>query len=172
MGDSDWLHRAGVVMAFGLALDPGLVSLSRQAGSLMPALVFTLFALASVYNRRMVLAGICTGLALLSGVAFLQGLLILGISWGLYVLISRIMVESQPGEDSSGSTTEEIPAASIRAGGRGVSAHRAYSSARCFFATLRVWEPSQIHYGLSEFLGDLKRYPGLSAYLPACWFTS
>ncbi len=117
MGDSSWLHRAGVVMAFGLALDPGLVSLSRQAGSLMPALVFTLFALASVYNRRMVLAGICTGLALLSGVAFLQGLLILGITWGLYILIGRILVESQPVEDSSGSTTEAIPAASIRAGG-------------------------------------------------------
>lgn len=93
MGDLSWLHRAGVVMAFGLALDPGLVSLSRQAGSLMPALVFTLFALACIYNRRMVLAGICTGLAVLSGLAFLQGLLILGISWGLYTLVSRILVE-------------------------------------------------------------------------------
>jgi hypothetical protein len=116
MGDSSWLHRAGVVMAFGLALDPGLVSLSRQAGSLMPDLAFTLFALASIYDRRMVWAGICTGLALLSGLAFLQGLLILGISWGLYSLISGRLGESQPEENSDKSDSESLPAASIRVG--------------------------------------------------------
>jgi len=44
MGASPWLRRAGVVMAFGLALDPGLVSLSRQVGSQVPALAFTLLA--------------------------------------------------------------------------------------------------------------------------------
>ncbi len=115
MGDSSWLHRAGVVMAFGLALDPGLVSLSRQAGSLMTALAITLFVLASLFNRRMVLAGICGGLALLSGLAFLQGVLILGISWGLYSLVSRL-VESEPEENSDGSPPEAIPAASIRVG--------------------------------------------------------
>ncbi len=116
MGDSAWLHRAGVVMAFGLALDPGLVSLSRQAGSLMPALVFTLFALTGLYNRRMVWAGVCTALALLSGVVFLQGLLILGISWGLYSLIRKRPVESDIKENSGETTSNAIPAASIRVG--------------------------------------------------------
>ncbi len=116
MGDSSWLHRAGVVMAFGLALDPGLVSLSRQAGSLMPALVFTLFALAAIYNRHMVWAGVCAGLALLSGGSFLQGLLILGISWGLYSLIRGRLVEFQA-EDNRGETLPGvIPTASIRSG--------------------------------------------------------
>jgi hypothetical protein len=116
MGDSSWLHRTGVVMAFGLALDPGLVSLSRQAGSLMPALVFTLFALAAIYNRHMVWAGVCAGLALLSGVSFLQGLLILGISWGIYSLIRGRLVEFQA-EDNRGETLSGgIPTGSIRVG--------------------------------------------------------
>lgn len=116
IGDSGWLHRAGVVMAFGLALDPGLVSLSRQAGSLIPALAFTLFALASLYNRRLVWAGVCAGLALLSGAAFLQGLLILGISWGLYRLISGRLAESQVAENSGETTLDAISVASIRTG--------------------------------------------------------
>ena len=116
MRDSIWLHRAGVVMAFGLALDPGLVSLSRQAGSLMPALAFSLFALASIYNRRFVWVGVCAGLALLSGAAFLQSLLILGISWGLYSLIRRRPVESDQEENSGEITPDAIPAASIRVG--------------------------------------------------------
>ncbi len=87
--DSPWLHRAGLVLAFGLALDPGLVSLSRQAGSLMPALAFTLLTLAAFYNRRMVWVGIFAGLALLSGPAFLQGLLVLLVIWGLLTLLGR-----------------------------------------------------------------------------------
>jgi hypothetical protein len=116
LGDSDWLRRAGMVMAFGLALDPGLVSLSRQAGSMMPALVFTLFALAGLYNRRMVWAGVCAALALLSGVAFLQGLLILGLSWGLFALLRGRMVEAPLEENSDVTTPDAIPAASIRLG--------------------------------------------------------
>ncbi len=96
MGDSEWLHRAGLVMAFGLALDPGLVSLSRQIGSPMPAVTFTLLALASLYNRRMIWLGVFAALAVLSGPAFLQGLLILAISWGLYRLIGRTQGIPQP----------------------------------------------------------------------------
>ncbi len=116
MGDSSWLHRAGIVMAFGLAIDPGLVSLSRQAGSLMPAMVFTLLILVCLYNRRMIWAGIFAGLALLSGLAFLQGLLILGLSWGLYLLISRKLVNSQPPGADAEPPTGSLPMQSIRVG--------------------------------------------------------
>ena len=101
MGDSSWLHRAGLVLAFGLAIDPGLVALSRQAGSLMPALVFTLLALAAVYNRRMLWLGIFAGLALLSGPAFLQGLLILAVSWGLLRLVVGKTDQAQEGMDEA-----------------------------------------------------------------------
>ena len=114
MGDSTWLHRAGVVMAFGLAIDPGLVSLSRQAGSLIPALAFTLLALACLYNRRMIWAGIFAGLALLSGLAFLQGILILGLGWGLYRLAGRKLDHTQPVEADAEPPMESLPANSIR----------------------------------------------------------
>ena len=116
MGDLNWLHRAGLIMAFGLAIDPGLVSISRQAGSLMPAVSFTLLALACLYNRRMVLAGIFTGLALLSGPAFLQGLLILGISWGFFLFANR-RLNQPPSEDGSAEPSlEPISSRSIGIG--------------------------------------------------------
>jgi hypothetical protein len=89
MNDSRWLHRAGLVMAFGLAIDPGLVTLSRQVGSPIPALAFSLLALACLHKRYLVWMGIFTGLAVLSGPAFLQGVLILGVSWGLVRLVGR-----------------------------------------------------------------------------------
>ena len=116
MGDSNWLHLAGVVMAFGLALDPALVSLSRQVGSPMPAVAFTVLALGSVYNRRMVWTGIFTGLALLAGPVFMQGLLILGVTWGLYRLIGRKSGKSQPETGGSESRPAILTPPSIRIG--------------------------------------------------------
>jgi hypothetical protein len=116
IGESSRLQWAGVVMAFGLAIDPGLVSLSRQAGSLMPSMAFTLLALACLYNRRMIWVGIFAGLALLSGPAFLQGLLILGVSWGLFHLISRKWTVSKPDAGNAELPPVSIPTASIRAG--------------------------------------------------------
>jgi hypothetical protein len=115
-GDSRWLQRAGVVMAFGLVIDPGLVSVSRQAGSLIPAMAFTLLALASFYNRRMIWAGIFSGLALLSGSFFLQGMLILAIGWGLYRLAGRKLAVPQLDEDIAEHSVPSIPTLSISAG--------------------------------------------------------
>lgn len=113
MGDSSWLHRAGLVMAFGLAIDPGLVSLSRQVGSLMPALAFTLLALACLQNRHMVWTGVFAGLALLSGLAFLQGLLIIMLSWGFFRLAERQFAQTQPDEDIAEPSVEPISSRSI-----------------------------------------------------------
>jgi hypothetical protein len=113
MGDSSWFRRAGLIMAFGLAIDPGLVSLSRQGGSLMPAMAFTLLGLACLHNRRMVWVGIFTGLALLSGPAFLQGVLILGISWGFYRLVWRKSFQSPATELDPEPPTASISSRSI-----------------------------------------------------------
>jgi hypothetical protein len=113
MGDSGWLHRAGLIMAFGLAVDPGLVSLSRQAGSLLPAISFTLLMLACLHNRRMIWTGIFAGLALLSGLAFLQGMLILGISWGFFRLANQHLDQAQPDDDSDKPAKEPISSRSI-----------------------------------------------------------
>ncbi len=114
MGDAHGLQRAGLVMAFGLAIDPGLVSLSRQAGSLMPALAFILLAVAAFYNGRMVWLGLFAGLVLLSGPAFLQGLLILVIAWVLWRLLLRRPAEPEPGYPEENVAAEPPPVRPIR----------------------------------------------------------
>jgi hypothetical protein len=114
MGEDTMLHRAGLVMAFGLAIDPGLVSISRQVGSPMTALAFSLLALACLYNRRMIWLGITTALAVLSGTAFLQGLLVLGLSLGLYLLVRKALVKDEAGENEAQPPSQAISASSIR----------------------------------------------------------
>lgn len=74
----------GLLLSIFLALDPGLVALSRQAGSPILALTFALFALAFWDNDRPRPAGLFVGLALLSGAALWPGLLGLGLTWGLW----------------------------------------------------------------------------------------
>lgn len=88
--DSEWLRKAGLVMAFGLALDPGLVVLSRQAGSPILAVAFTLLTLGMMVNRWWVLAGVCSGLALLSGPALVAGILGLLLTWALFKMFIRL----------------------------------------------------------------------------------
>jgi hypothetical protein len=74
------LQRAGIFLAFFLAIDPGLTTLSRVAGSPMPALVFTSFTLVCFYCRQPILTGVFAALALLSGPEAFQGLLIIAVS--------------------------------------------------------------------------------------------
>jgi hypothetical protein len=66
---------AALIMSFGLALDPGLVALSRLAGGPMIAMSFGLLAIGFMYARKPVWAGILSGFAILGGPAFIQGLL-------------------------------------------------------------------------------------------------
>ena len=74
-------RKAALILAFGLALDPGLVMISRIAGGQMLALGFSLWALAFAYARKPVWSGIFAGLALLSGPAALHGLFGLALAW-------------------------------------------------------------------------------------------
>jgi len=80
-------REAALILALGLALDPGLVALSRQADGPMMALGLTMLTLGLAFNGSLALAGVAAGLALLSGPALLPGLLALliagGISWAL-----------------------------------------------------------------------------------------
>ena len=81
--------RPAAVLAFGLAIDPGLTALSRQAGSPLPAVFLTLLALGLWLNGRPRGAGFAAGLALLSGPAVWAGLLALGLGWGLSEAFER-----------------------------------------------------------------------------------
>jgi hypothetical protein len=95
----------GLLLAFFLALDPGLVSLSRQAGSLIPALTFVLLAWAIWWAKRPRAAGIFGGLALLSGPAVWAGLLGLGLAWVL-----RRTMEKPPARTQSEEQVDKVEA--------------------------------------------------------------
>ena len=113
MGEGKWIRRAGVLMAFGLAIDPGLVSLSRQIGSPMPALAFSLLLLASLYHKRMVWAGFFAGMALLSGPAIIQGALILLLGWAFYRILLQRASSSTADEDEQVSEKTPFSSGSI-----------------------------------------------------------
>lgn len=70
------LGRPGaLVLAFILALSPGLIVVSRQADGRMMALAFTLFAVGLAWRMKIDWAGVFLGLALLSGPTVIPGLL-------------------------------------------------------------------------------------------------
>ena len=70
-----------LILAFFLAIDPGLVALSRQANGTILAVTFLLFAWGMWRNQRTIPAGIFAGLALLAGPSLWAGLLSIGLTW-------------------------------------------------------------------------------------------
>jgi len=82
-------RKAALIMAIGLALDPGLVAFSRVAGTEIMAVGFGIMALGLAYNRKPVPAGIFGGLMVLSGPSALQGLLGFGFAWLIGDLLSK-----------------------------------------------------------------------------------
>ena len=81
------LGRTGaILLAFALAIDPGLIATSRVAGDQMMALGFLAMFISSMLIRQNKLAGIMAGLALLSGPSIWFGLLGIGITLGLLKL--------------------------------------------------------------------------------------
>jgi hypothetical protein len=88
-GYSPWLRRVGLIFAFGVALDPGLVTVSRLAGGPMMALAFTLLAAGFFIQGRAIRAGVLTGLAVMSGPDMLKGMIVLGLSVLVAILIQN-----------------------------------------------------------------------------------
>lgn len=76
--------RPSLILAFFIALDPGLVAVSRQAGSPILALTFLVFALGFLNRNDFRKAGIFAALALLGGPAIWAGLLGLALSLAIY----------------------------------------------------------------------------------------
>jgi hypothetical protein len=76
--------RPSLLLAFFIALDPGLVAISRQAGSPILAITFLIFASGFFRANNFRWAGVSAALALLSGPAFWFGLVTLAISLAIY----------------------------------------------------------------------------------------
>jgi hypothetical protein len=75
--------KAAIILAFFIALEPGLLAMSRTAGSPILAVSFTLLALSLMLTKRPRWAGFFGALALLSGPALWPGLIALGIAWAV-----------------------------------------------------------------------------------------
>jgi len=93
-------HFAALIMSTGLALDPAMVAFSRLAGGPMPAIGFGVLGLCLLADRKTLVSGIFLGLALLSGPAALQGILIVVLTWAIARLIPSKR-NIQPVEDES-----------------------------------------------------------------------
>jgi hypothetical protein len=94
--------RAALVLAFFIALDPGLVALSRQVASPILAIASLLFALGFYNQNKPALAGSFAALALLSGPSIWSGVLGLAIAWGILRLVNsrRAPIEQEDGSDT------------------------------------------------------------------------
>ncbi len=95
--EETWLEQgriAGVIVAFGLALDPGLVALSRMAGGPMMAVSFGLLAACFLFRDWTLAAGVFLGLALSSGAAAWAGALGLFLAWAIF----RALMPAESGE--------------------------------------------------------------------------
>lgn len=102
-----------LLLAFGLALDPGLNALSRQAGGPMLAIAFLVLTLLLWLDGRRAAAGLFGGLALLAGPSVWFGLLSLGLGWGLSRLLPARPAPAAEGEsrlDETGTGSRSGPA--------------------------------------------------------------
>ena len=88
-----------LILAFGFALDPGLTTVSRQAGGPMIALSAAVFALGFWRLGKHWLAGASAGLAFLSGPAIIQGILPAALALGFTSMAAkRASAETPDGE--------------------------------------------------------------------------
>jgi hypothetical protein len=110
-----WLLRGrfgripALILAFGLAIDPGLVALSHLAGGPMLAITFIVLTGLLWLDGRRALTGLFAGLALLSGPSVWFGLLGLALAWA-FVLAFGKKVPAQVETKAAGGETGAGPA--------------------------------------------------------------
>lgn len=93
---------AALILAFCLALDPGLAAASRMAGGPILAVLFLLLAWAMWSQSRLEWAGVFAALTLLSGPSAWAGLLGLALTW----MIRQGLERPASGQASSAVSTE------------------------------------------------------------------
>ncbi|MEI7989268.1 MAG: hypothetical protein WCI88_09515, partial [Chloroflexota bacterium] len=82
--------RVALLLSFGLAIDPGLVAISRMAGGAALALGFAFFALGFWYKRFTLMGILFSILALLSGVPIMVGGIAILLSWLVIMGLHKI----------------------------------------------------------------------------------
>lgn len=104
--------RPSLILAFFLALDPGLVAISRQAASPILAITFLVFAVGFFNKAKPNHTAVCTALALLSGPSIWFGILSLGITLAIAQLFKQKSEASDEEQEKSNEvqvTTDHQP---------------------------------------------------------------
>ena len=110
--------RPALILAFALAFEPGLAALSRQAGSAIMVVTFALAAWGLWEKRQPQWAGVCAGMALLSGPALWPGLLGTAITWALLRPLERERGRDVPRQaGAQESRRKDVPTAGFYAAG-------------------------------------------------------
>lgn len=100
--------RPSLILAFFLALDPGLVAISRQVTSPILAITFLAFTAGFINKNKPNWAAITAALALLSGPSVWFGLLGLGITFGISKLLIRRVEESEEKSNEEQETSDQV----------------------------------------------------------------
>jgi hypothetical protein len=101
-----------LVLAFGLAIDPGLVAMSHLAGGPMLAVTCLVLTALLWLGEHRSLAGFFAGLALLSGPSVWFGLLGLALVWAFTTVFGRrvpLQVQETAGGEKPGEWAEDKP---------------------------------------------------------------
>ncbi|MCJ7621888.1 MAG: hypothetical protein MUO76_00165 [Anaerolineaceae bacterium] len=140
---------SALILAFGFALDPGLVGISRQAGSMSLSVVTLLLALGCLKIRSLRCAGFFAGIFLISGPGTWSGVIILSI-----VIIWTHLAERKNADDMERKIF----------GGENEPGSKTVQSYRIFFywmlGTALVFSTAlfQIPMGISSILSGVAEY--------------
>jgi len=116
---SAWFLRARIgripalILAFGLAIDPGLVAMSHLAGGPMLAITCLTLTMLMWMDGRRAASGFFAGLALLSGPSIWLGLVGLGLAWAFGSGIGK-KVPAQAEEKEENTASVEIGSSPAR----------------------------------------------------------
>ena len=98
-----------LILAFALTFEPGLLAISRAAGSSILAISFLVLAWAMGREGRYPLAGVFGGLALMSGQAVWMGLLILSLSVAICQVFVSKRVKTDDQQQTASSEDQSSP---------------------------------------------------------------
>jgi hypothetical protein len=101
--------RPSLILAFFIAIDPGMVSLSRHAASSIIAITFLLLTLGYINQNKPRLAGVFAALTLLSGPYLWSALLGLGIAFALYQVLEFRSSRTESETENDSDDVEDSP---------------------------------------------------------------
>jgi len=148
-----------LALALGLAIDPALVTVSRQAGGSMPAVTFTVLALGLWRQGRPWLAGIAGGFALLGGPSIVPGVAALALAVWASTVAGRKLAQRYASDLASGEPATTWEAGQVEAAPAAPPDHRRAALTAAAITLVLVGSALlRLPQGLPAFFGQLTSY--------------